>query len=77
MGRVSQSLADNPGASRAERAALEYGAFETGQLQSYVEIFRNVFLRAEQVRWFEVYLRGLLMTPGRKSVEAVARFLSA
>lgn len=76
MGRVSQALADGPELWDTHQPVARPSDLDAGQLLSYVETFRDIFSRAEQVRWFEVYLRGLLITPGRKTVEAIARFVA-
>lgn len=43
------------------------------RLAEYVDQFRQDFRRRDQARWAEVYLRGLLLAGGRKSVEPLAR----
>ncbi len=42
------------------------------RLEEYVATFRGAFRRRDQVRWAALYLQGLLLPGGRKSVEAFA-----
>lgn len=44
-------------------------------LHAFAESFRGVFSRIEHLRWFAVYLWGLMETEGRRSLEAIARNL--
>jgi SRSO17 transposase len=46
-----------------------------GEVAAFTESFRQVFPRADQLRWFSVYVWGLLSTRGRRSIEAIARSL--
>jgi hypothetical protein len=43
------------------------------QLGKFVEQLYGAFRRRDQVRWFEVYLRGLLLTTGRKMTSTLAQ----
>ena len=43
-----------------------------GRLDAYADRFADVFTRADQLRWFRLYLRGLLGAGERKNVEAIA-----
>ena len=45
------------------------------EIAAFAESFRRVFPRADQVRWFSIYLWGLVATEGRRSIEAIARSL--
>jgi SRSO17 transposase len=42
------------------------------RLTDYAGDYRDLFGRADQAKWFGLYVRGLLAGPGRKNVEAIA-----
>ena len=44
----------------------------TDALGAYCRRLFSSFARSDQRRWGEVYLRGLLTTPGRKTLAAIA-----
>jgi len=44
-------------------------------LLRFAHTFRGIFSRSEHLRWFSVYLWGLIESPGRRSIEAIARSL--
>lgn len=48
--------------------------FETDRrrLEAYADRFAGVFARADQLRWFRVYVHGLLTGMARKNVESIA-----
>jgi SRSO17 transposase len=46
-------------------------------LRRYADSFRPAFGRADQFRWLEPYLRGLVGATGRKSVQELARTATA
>jgi SRSO17 transposase len=54
---------------------MEEKSFDFNSVSSFAENFREHFPRAEQARWFAIYLWGLLETKDRKTIEAIARSL--
>lgn len=47
------------------------------RLDAYASRFADVFARSDQLRWFRLYLRGLLDAGDRKNVEAIAARVGA
>lgn len=61
--------------SHSERPAFPVGAFSAerlGRLEAFARLFAEVFPRSDQFERFCSYLRGLIETPDRKSVGAMA-----
>jgi SRSO17 transposase len=56
--------------------AVPDGANRSG-LAEYLEQFRAGFRRRDQAQWASVYLHGLLLAGGRKSVETLSRRLAS
>ncbi|MEU5950670.1 transposase [Streptomyces sp. NPDC047525] len=57
----------------------EFGPLESAQgapVSSFAQAIFGHMARADQRRWAEVYLQGLLSTPGRKSVRRIAATVS-
>lgn len=52
-------------------------ASRLGRLETYADQFADIFTRADQSRWFRLYLRGLLDGINRKNVEAIATRVKA
>ena len=44
----------------------------TGQLEKYLGNYRDCFVRSQQIRYFEVFVKGLLSNLDRKSIEPIA-----
>jgi SRSO17 transposase len=49
-----------------------FDADRAARLVDYAAEYRDLFGRADQAKWFGLYLRGLLAGTGRKNVEAIA-----
>jgi SRSO17 transposase len=62
-------------ASRVQRRSLDSVTAE--HFESFVAHFRPVFQRADQFHRFRTYVRGILESPERKNVEAIAGAASA
>jgi SRSO17 transposase len=67
-----------PGSRRSEhagaRGSLIHGFFRMFSLDEYLRAFQNDFGRKDRFLWAKVYLKGLLGTPGRKTIEGIARW---
>lgn len=48
------------------------GPDRLARLDAYADRFADVFARSDQLRWFRLYLRGLLDAGDRKNAEAIA-----
>ena len=44
----------------------------TRQLQKYLEIYKDCFVRSQQIKYFETFEKGLLSNLDRKSIEPIA-----
>jgi len=56
-------------------AIMEEKSLELSRVIAFVESFRDLFPRSDQLRWLALYIWGLLETPGRRSIEGIARSL--
>ena len=74
MVRAFSTVAPGPAAPRVRTGSSDHPAFDA--LDAFVaEIFERL-PRADQRRWAHVYTRGLLTTPGRKTVRRLAASVS-
>ncbi|MDH6517544.1 hypothetical protein M2163_005475 [Streptomyces sp. SAI-135] len=74
MVRAFSTVAPGPAAPRVRAGSPDHPAFDA--LDAFVaEIFERL-PRADQRRWARVYTRGLLTTPGRKTVRRLAASVS-